>query len=107
MQAHKIRVNGKVVNIEAITARLACRDALALEPDAKYAEVLNAQKQVLARFSRKEAGALTMMPTQDGCYVAFEDRYQQIKILCQTEAHARELCRALTAGALRFTSKAV
>lgn len=98
----KIRVNGKIINIDSVTVRQACREALALEPSAKYAEVLSKTKQVLTRFTRAEAGKLTMQPAVSGSEVNFRDRRQDVTIHCDGEVHARQIAHALAAGAISF-----
>lgn len=104
-------VNGKVVNITAITARQGAIEALQLEPAADSVSILGkAGKRALAKFSRAEL--LGPQPTMasavvhDGTQVSFGDKYQRVTLECTDQLHARMIAEALALGLKSFASKA-
>lgn len=102
----RVRVNGRIISVDCALARQAAREALAQEPSAYVAEVLGKNKEVLARFTRAEAGVLTVNPIVDGFDVSFDDRYQRITLHCINAQHAAQVARAIASGVRKFSSKA-
>lgn len=109
----RLLVNGKVVSIEAITARQACIEALQLEPTAKCVSILGKSgKRALAKFTREELLADRKMTKLTGgvvhefTKVTFGDKYQRITLECRDDATAAQLAHAVAAGVISITSKA-
>lgn len=104
-------INGKVVNITAITVRQGAIEALSLEPSAEFVSVLGDKgKRALAKFKRAEL--LGPQPTMasavvhNGTEVSFGDKYQRITLECSDQLHARMIAEALARGLVKFSSKA-
>lgn len=105
METFKVRISGKTMNLQALTARDAARQAFALEKG-DACEILNKQKARLAIFSRDEVKRVTFHPMVDGKSVTFSDDYQVITLHCLDETHAAQVARAMMNGVMKFSSKA-
>jgi hypothetical protein len=95
-------VSSKVVVVDAMTARQACAEALATEPAAKFASVLDGKggRHALARFSREELKQETLTPQVEGCAVTIAG----VAVLnCLSGQHAAQVARAIACGAVSIS----
>lgn len=111
MPNFRILVKDKVVNIDAITARQACVEALSLEPAAKSVSILDNKggRHALARFTRQELSgkaAQRLKPFVEGHAVTFCDSYQAVTLHCNSAEGAAMVARMIAAHAVKFSSKA-
>lgn len=105
---HRILVAGKVFNIDAMTARQACAEAIKQEQQASggapasCASVLDGKggRHALARFMREELEQETLTPQVDGLKVTIAG----VAVLnCLSEQHAAQVARAIACGAVSIS----